>query len=1197
VVVVDDLASVDRAIAALEAQRAALGDDVVDTALRPLHERRAALSAAATGEQRKLVTVLFADLVDFTTMSRHRDVEDTRAIVNAYFLAWHRCIEAHHGIVEKFIGDAVMAVFGLHAAAEDDPHRAIRAALDMVAALPGLNSRLQAEYGVSLQMRVGIDTGDVVVSTLGERPGQDFVVVGDTVNRASRLQSAAAPGGVLISRATLQHVRGIFALQPVPGLRLKGIDGPVDAYLVLGERPHGFRLDGARGVEGVETSTVGRDAQLRRMQELFRKVSAEGRWHVLTVTGDAGVGKTRLLLEFDTWLAELPDRVWWFRGRASSSTQNRPGALLRDVLAARFDIHDSDPPPRVRDKCEAGFEAVLGGGEPTRRAAHAVCAWLGFELGTEHRAAGLRHDPQLLREVGTARLAEFFARLAEQEPVVILLEDLHWADDTSLTWLDAADAVLAATPTLVVATARPALLERRADWAEGLAHHSRLHLEPLSGTESRRLLGEILHRCARVPPGLSDRIVNVAEGNPFYLEELVKWLLEAGVIVREPTAGGEVWRVSEHLVRTIDAPPTLKGVLQARLDALSPAERAVVQRAAVIGRVFWDDAVERLLADSTPAGPDTQGALNRLRSREVVYQRHNSSFEETREYLFKHALLRDVAYDGIVRTRRRTYHGLAARWLEQVTERNRRADEYAGLIAEHYDRSGDVAAAAWYLRAARQAADVHALEDALRLLQRGLEVVGDDVLRFDLLLRREAVLDRMGDRPAQAADLGEMARLEPGLDPRRRARLLIARARLLFSNSEYEEQVVIATAAAELARDNGLPAEEAEAYLWWGKGLTWNHRPDDARRVLGRALAAGRRAGDHRTVGETLRYLSIVANNLEEYTASLDLLAQARDVYERENDIEGISSITGQQAAVLHSLGRFAEAEEALLEAIPIYRMSGYRYREAVALGNLARIQLSLGKVGSARRLSLESLDRSLRLGDKEAINTTLDHLGILAYTVGDIDAAQEYFERALAGAEQLGFSLLVSDVQGYLALVALERGDLDQARARAARAGAIAVDAELNLAVAYAGLVTGYVAIATGDLDGARVALEDAMKTFADVGQSGPAAECRAGLARVALERGDVEAAVRLVEPLLPRLDSDGLAGAIRVGSLLLTCWEVLAAADDPRAAGVLATAREHLRRRAALIDEDAMRAGFLATPAAARLLRADAGTRGCCE
>ncbi len=1186
----DDLDSVDRAIAALQAQRAILGDDVVDTALRPLQERRAAQRAAATGEQRKLVTVLFADLVDFTAMSRSRDAEDTRAIVNAYFLAWNRCIEARGGVVEKFIGDAVMAVFGLHRAAEDDPQQAIRAALDMGRALTDLNQRLETEHGISLQMRVGIDTGDVVVSTLGERPGQDFVVVGDTVNRASRLQSAAAAGGVLISRATLQHVRGIFALQPMLGLRLKGIDDPVDAYLILGERPHSFRLDGARGVEGVETSTVGRDIQLRQTQDLFWEVVEEDRWRLLTVVGDAGVGKSRLLLEFDTWLAELPDGVWWFRGRASSSGQNLPGALLRDALSARFGIHDSDPPQAVRAKCEAGFEAVLGDGEPTRRAAHAVCAWLGFELGDDDLAAGLRHDPQVLREVGTARLAEYFAKLTEQAPVVILLEDLHWADDASLAWLDAADAVLARVPALVVATARPTLLERRPHWGEGLAHHARLDLGPLSRRESRQLLREILSHCDEVPDTLIDRLVDVAEGNPFYIEELVKWLLEAGVIVRETTEGGEVWHVSEQLVDATQAPPTLKGVLQARLDALSAAERAVVQRAAVIGRVFWDDAVEQLMGDSAPTGADTSAALTRLRSREVVYQHQNSSFEETREFLFKHALLRDVAYDSIVRTRRRTYHGLAARWLEQVTERTRRTDEYAGLIAEHYDRSRDPAAAGWYLRAARQAADVHALDDALRLLQRGLEVVTDDpVLRFDLLLRRESVLDRVGERSAQAADLEALQGLEPEVDPRRRVRLMTARARLLFNSSEYDEQGVIAAAGAELARENGLLAEEAESYLWWGKGLTWDHQADQARQVLGRALDASRRAGDHRTVGETLRYLSIVANNLEEYPESLDLLAQAREVYERENDVEGISAIAGQQAAVLHNLGRYEEAEEALLQAIPIYRMSGYRYREAVALGNLATIQLSLGKLGSSHRLGLEALELTLRLGDKEAINTTLDHLGVLAFTVGDLDSAQEHFERALAGAEELGFRLLQSDALGYLALIALERGDLETARARAERATEVARDTDLSLLVAYAGLVTGQVDIATGDLDGAEVVFESAMKTFADVGQAGQEAECRAGLARVALARGDVDRAVPLVEPLLPRLDAHGLAGAIRVGTVLVTCWDVLSAAGDPRTSAVLATARAYLDHRAALIDDDEMRAAFLATPAIARLLSLD--------
>ena len=340
---------------ALEAQRDLLGSAVVDTALTPLREARAALIARRTAEQRRLVTVLFADVVDFTVLSRALDPEDTRTTINAYFRRWHEQIAAHGGVVEKFIGDAVMAVFGLHQSHEDDPHRAIRAALAMRAALAELNAEF-AEGHPTLVMRVGIDTGEVVVSSLDDRPGQDVVVVGDTVNRAARIQAAAAPGGILISRDTHRHVRGGFSFTEVEPLQLKGIPEPVRAYLVGSERPAGYRLDAARGVEGVTTRTIGREIFLSRLENQFQDVIEERRWRVVTVVGDAGVGKSRVLLELDRWLAEIDQPLYWFRGtRGADSTERRQRpAPRRGRSQARHPrtgrARDGPPQARGRDR-------------------------------------------------------------------------------------------------------------------------------------------------------------------------------------------------------------------------------------------------------------------------------------------------------------------------------------------------------------------------------------------------------------------------------------------------------------------------------------------------------------------------------------------------------------------------------------------------------------------------------------------------------------------------------------------------------------------------------------------------------------------------------------------------------------------------------------------------------------------------------
>ena len=311
---------------------------------------------------------------------------------------------------------------------------------------------------------------------------------------------------------------------------------------------------------------------------------------------------------------------------------------------------------------------------------------------------------------------------ASRLPCSILFEDLHWADEGTLRWLDAVHPILSESQVFVVATSRPSLLETRPRWGEGLSHHVRLSLAPLTRRESRQLVQQILRRVEQLPDELVELVIDSAEGNPFYIEELVTWLIDAGVVVR----GDPDWWVVDELVRTVAVPSTLKGVLQARLDALSMEERNLLQRASVVGRVFWDEAVAHLddavgeqLADATRE----RGSLEHLRRRELLLQREVSAFASSREFLFKHALLRDVAYDGVLRAHRERYHQRAATWLAETSAAVGREDEYAAVIAEHYEKARDPEAATWYLRAGQQAASVYALSEAQRMLDSALALV------------------------------------------------------------------------------------------------------------------------------------------------------------------------------------------------------------------------------------------------------------------------------------------------------------------------------------------------------------------------------------------------------------------------------------------------------------------------------------------
>ena len=1029
-------------------------------------------------------------------------------------------------------------------------------------------------------MRVGIDTGDVVVSALGNRPGQEMVVVGEVVNRASRIQSAAPPGGVMISADTLRPVRGVFDVRLVPGLRLKGIDAPVDGYLVEGVRERGFREGSSRGIEGVETRTVGRELEMRALQGHFREVAEEGQWQVVTVVGDAGVGKSRLVSDFAVWLDELDEPVWWFGGRAAPAAATLPFALLHDMFATRFGISGNDGPVEVRRKWERGLEQALGPGDETVERAHTIAQWLGFEIGDAATIAGVG-DPQTLSGRAATQLGEYLCRLAERAPVVLLLEDLHWADEATLGLIHAAESVLRDSSILVVATSRPTLLEQHPHWGEGLDYHTRISLRSLSRRETRRLLDEILTGADRVPEALGDLVVTASEGNPFYVEELVNWFLESGVIRRDDTG----WRVFDDQLETAVVPPTLRSVLQARLDGLSAAERQALQRASVIGRVFWDDAVSSLAAGDPVPGDDVPigAVLDQLRDRDLVHQRERSSFDNRREFLFKHALLRDVVYESMLRRHRRHYHELAAEWFADLAARSERTDEFAGTIADHFASATNAESAArWYLVAGRQAASVHGLEDARRLLTAGVDhaPTSQPTLRADLLLERETVLDRIGDRAAQQIDLDVLATLEPilaELDPARRLRVMINRCRWLFHHSDYAGQHALAEQAIALAESHGLADLAMEAQLWLGKGLTWEGKHEEARAALDASLAAGRRAGRRSVIAESLRYLAIVAGNVSEFALAAELLDETIAMHIEDGDQQNEATVLVQMATVLYNQGHYAAARERLEQALPILVSTGFRYREAVVVSNLAAIVVQQGELGHGRRLIERGLELCKELEDLEGVATAYNIRAEIERRVGDLDRAEADLRATLATIDKRGFAVVSSDSLVGLALTQTARGLHDEAVASVAEAIQRADEADSPMAVARARLAGGYVDIGRGDLDAATASLGAAGEGAERLALAYLIAEVDAAAARVAWLRGRRDEAIDLAGRVFERLGQPELVGALQPGEIYLSCRDVLAAYDDPRAAAAAAAGRDFVESSAALIDETDLRESFL--------------------
>ncbi len=708
-----DREQLEQAIKALEDQRAVLGDAVVDSALISMREKLSALvESQQETQQRKLATVLFMDIAGSTSMTQNLDPEETMAIMDTALQRLAIPVFAHGGRVTRYMGDGFLALFGAPVARENEPVMAILAGLKILEEAQVYAREVEAQWHIQdLNVRVGISTGLVIIGGDSE---DENTIMGTTVNLAARLEKAAMPGTLLISHHTYQHIGDIFDLQLLERIAMKGFADPIPVYRVLQAKPPGFHT-ATWSVAGIETSMIGREPELLMLQNMFRDATEDSEVHIVSIVGEAGVGKSRLLYEFEKWIDLLPEEVWYFRGRATPETETMPYGLIRRIFAHRFKIMESDSATEVREKFRAGMAPALSANQ-----ADLVGQLLGLDFSTS-LAVQAQLGSDSFGETATAQLVKYIQTKAK-DPMVIFLEDIHWADDSSLDLLNYLVTALPGARLLIACLARPRLFERRPNWGEGQKFQTEINLKPLSQRASRALVREILQKADTVPAELRDLIVEGAEGNPFYVEELIKMLIEDGVI--EP--GEDRWRVEMDRLAGVHVPPTLTGVLQARLDSLPAEERQLLQRAAVVGRLFWDAAVFELqskMGDELDREKITS-LLETVRARELIFRRERSAFAGADEYIFRHTLLREVTYETVLLKLRRVYHRQVARWLEGAA--GKRIGEYLGQIAGHYELGGEGEKAVEYLlQAGDQARLAYACHEASGYYQRALRLLDE----------------------------------------------------------------------------------------------------------------------------------------------------------------------------------------------------------------------------------------------------------------------------------------------------------------------------------------------------------------------------------------------------------------------------------------------------------------------------------------
>lgn len=675
----DTVENLQAAIAALEAQRAVLGDAVVAAALKPLREQLAARTSPPA--ERKRVTILFADVSGFTAMSEHLDPEDVTIIVNRCFELLSIEITHYGGTVDKYNGDAVMALFGAPQALENHEEMAVRAALAMQDALAAFSAELEQERGFTLRMRIGLNTGEVLAGLVGGVGDKNYTVIGAVVNLASRLEHNCPAGRVMIGATTARPLHPVFDFEPPQQVTVKGKAEPVTVYLVVGPKVERGRV---RGLVGLSAPMIGRDEEMAALQAACEQTLSAQRGQAVAVVGEAGIGKTRLRREFLAWVARQHPEARVLTGRCYIHTQATPYYLVGELMQALFDVRHDDDAARALTKLESGLRALDGDVDEVE---------LGYRLGSLAGVLGLPLEDDPLRGLEPRqrrrRISLTLERILVQavglSPLVVVAEDVHWADDSSLSFLDCflraiEQDVVSNRPALLLVISRPPAAPqvhpRRLLARMEQPPHRTLVLRSLDGTQSSHLVAELLRRVDAADE-IGALITARAQGNPFFVEELIRSFIEDGTLAYEEGAG--VWRVT-RAVADIRVPDNVQGVLAARLDRLPAEEKRIMQRAAIVGRTFW----QRLLAEITDQHVDA--LLSSLAERQLVMRLAKSQIDDDGEWLFRHVLVQDVAYASVTKTVRREVHCKVAEWLE--AHAGERAEQFVPLIAYHYERAG-----------------------------------------------------------------------------------------------------------------------------------------------------------------------------------------------------------------------------------------------------------------------------------------------------------------------------------------------------------------------------------------------------------------------------------------------------------------------------------------------------------------------------
>jgi class 3 adenylate cyclase/tetratricopeptide (TPR) repeat protein len=1088
---------------------------------------RPAAPTPAAAAERRLVTVLFADLVGFTTISESRDAEDVREMLGRYFDTSREIVERYGGTVEKFIGDAVMAVWGAPVAREDDAERAVRAALDLVDGA----QRIGQEAEVSdLALRAGVLTGEAAVTIGATNQG---MVAGDLVNTASRLQSVAPPGTVLVGESTQRAAAGAIAFEPAGEQLLKGKEAPVPAFQAL-------RVVAKRGGAGrsdqLEPPFVGREAELRLIKDFYHATARERGVRLVSVLGQAGIGKSRLAWEFLKYVDGLTEDVFWHQGRSPAYGDGISFWALGEMVRMRAGIGEGESEAATRSKLTASLEQFVADAEERRSLEGPLLQLLGVE---ESRGQG--------REALFAAWRTFFERIADVSTVALVFEDLQWADEGLLDFIEEMLAWSRGRPIYLITLSRPELLDRRPNWGAGQRAFTSLGLVPLRDEEMHELLNGLV-------PGLPEAAVRAivarAEGVPLYAVETVRMLLNSGRVEMVDGSYRPVGDLTELAV-----PESLHALIAARIDALPAADRTLMQNASVLGLSF---TVEALASVAGEVDEEIRSMLRDLVRRELITMEDDPRSPERGQFRFVQGLLREVAYGTLSRRDRRSRHLAAARYYEALGD-----DELSGILAQHYldayhaqpdGPEGEAVARQALITlqgAAQRASGLGSHDRALGYLEQALSVVSEPRLELELHQAAGGAAAFAGRMEAAESHLRAAVELASTLGDDAARRIATAHlANTLLEGHQDQARAILEEALAEpgLEPDTAgfVHLAEIRAKLEMRTGhekasVEWSDR----------ALPAAEKLGDERLVHELLITRATSLAHLGRPTEAVAALTGTRLICERRSLTDAALRAAINLSYTLNPDDPLASLEVAR-DGLELARRFGMRIGVRYLLGNAAygaldagdwdwvdeqvSEELSQGNLEPAERIWYDSLDISLRAFRGEDVRQRADELWELAVTFEDTqyrgvamsaviacalasDRAAEAHPRAqtLAG-DMVGWA----DAAPYHGRLAIWMQSAEETRKSVeaherARKG--------RVWAAQHAMLLGALAQLEGRSADARTHYAEALRTYRDLGLLLSLAECQLDIVRLgAMEPAERRAAADEARAFFQRVGATAL-------------------------------------------------------------------------